>query len=106
MLARESEGGKASALLSFNIAACNRAALNGDVARTPSLSPAWVGLFSRCGWPDPEGQAVQPVREQVRLRVRSSLVEPVDDVLNRIAVKPGGFQQSLRRGGVLLVMWS
>ena len=106
MLARESEGGKASALLSFNIAACNRAALNGDVARTPSLRPAWVGLFSRCGWPDPEGQAVQPVREQVRLRVRSSLVEAVDDVLNRIAVKPGGFQQSLRRGGVLLMMSS
>ena len=80
--------------------------MTGDVARTPSLRPAWVGLFSGCGWPDPEGQAVQPVREQVRLRVRPGLVEPVDDVLNRIAVKPGGFQQSLRRGGVLLVMSS
>src|SRR5262249_7940725 len=106
MLARESGSGKASALLSFNIAACNRAALTGDGARTLSLRQAWVGLFSRCDWPDPEGQAVQPVREQMRLWVRSGLVEAVDDVLNRIAVTPGGFQQSLRRGGVLLVMSS
>src|SRR5262249_36947789 len=40
MLAGESRSGKASALLSFNVAACSRAALTGDVARTPSLRQA------------------------------------------------------------------
>ena len=47
---------------------------------------------------------MQPVRQQVRLRVRVGLVEPVDDVLNGPAVTPGGFQQMLRRVGVLLVI--
>jgi hypothetical protein len=47
---------------------------------------------------------VQPVRQQVRLRGRIGLVEPVDDVLNRPAVTPGGFQQILRRIGMLLVI--
>jgi hypothetical protein len=53
-----------------------------------------------------EGQAVQPFRKQARLGVRAGLVEPVNDVLNRPAVTPGGFQQSLCRVGVLLVMSS
>src|SRR5262245_28920776 len=67
---------------------------------------AGVGLFSRWDWPDPEDQALQPVCQQARLCVRAGLVELVDDGLNRTAVTPGGFQQLLRRVGVLLVMSS
>ena len=67
---------------------------------------AGVGLFSRWDWPDPEDQALQPVCQQARLCVRAGLVEPVDDGLNRTAVTPGGFQQLLRRVGVVFVMSS
>src|SRR5258705_11206173 len=103
-LARELGAGKASALLPFTWPPITEQP-SPEISRGHHrFARAGVGLFSRWDWPDPEDQALQPVCQQARLFVRAGLVEPVDDGLNRTAVTPGGFQQLLRRVGVLLVM--
>jgi hypothetical protein len=47
----------------------------------------------------PKGQALQAVRQQAQFCARAGVVEPLDDVLNHSAVKPGRFQQLPRRVG-------
>ena len=52
-------------------------------------------LFPRQDWRGPEDQALKPVRQQAQLCVRAGLVEPVDDVLDNPAIRPGRYHQLL-----------
>jgi len=46
-------------------------------------------------WRGSEDQALQPVRQQAQLCVRTGLVKPVDDVLDNPAIRPGRYHQLL-----------
>src|SRR5262249_7209312 len=52
-------------------------------------------LSFRQDWRGSEDQALQPVRQQAQLCVRADLVEPVDDVLDNPAIRPGRYHQLL-----------
>ena len=55
---------------------------------------AEISLLSfRQDWHGSEDQALQPVRQQAQLCVRAGLVEPVYDVLDNPAIRPGRHHQ-------------
>ena len=63
---------------------------------TGTIRGAETSLLSfRQDWRGSEDQALQPVRQQAQLCVRADLVEPVDDVLDNPAIRPGRYHQLL-----------
>jgi hypothetical protein len=68
---------------------------------TGTIRGAKISLLTfRQDWRGSEDQALQPVRQQAQLCVRAGRVEPVDDVLDNPAIRPGRYHQLLCCVGV------